>query len=73
MSCIVLDIELADKDFNKEMRVYFDENVQGYSSPPLKTANPQRKQFDVLEAFTELCETVDVWITVSFPTFCLDI
>ena len=31
--------------------------------------NPQSKQLGVQETCTELCETVDVWITVSLPTF----
>ena len=34
ISCIVLDIELADKNFIKELRVFFDKKFQGFSFRP---------------------------------------
>ena len=37
-----------------------------------KSTNPQNKQFGVQQNFTELCGTVDVWITVSFSTIFLE-
>ena len=37
-----------------------------------KSTKPQKKHFGVQETCTELCGTVDVWITVTFPTFYLE-
>ena len=37
-----------------------------------KSTIPQSNRFGVQESLTELCGTVDVWITVSFPTFFLE-
>ena len=34
-----------------------------------KSTNPQSKQCGLQEIFTKVCGTVDVWITVSLPTF----
>ena len=34
ISCLVLDIEPADEDYNKELGVYFNGNVNGYSFRP---------------------------------------
>ena len=34
-----------------------------------KRKNLQSKQFEAQETCTELCWTMDVWITVSLPTF----
>ena len=72
MSCIALDIELADQNFNKELGVLTDGNVQVYQFRPPKSVNPQSKQFGVLESWSEFCGTLDVWITVSFPTLFLE-
>ena len=36
MSCIVLDIELADKIFIKKLEVFFDGSLQGFSFCPPK-------------------------------------
>ena len=38
-----------------------------------KSLGPKSKQFDVQETCTNFFGTVDVWITVSFPTFFLEI
>ena len=37
-----------------------------------KCTNPQSKLFVVPETCTELCGTMDVWNTVSLPSFVLD-
>ena len=37
MSCIVLDIELSEKNIIKELALFFDGSVQGFSFCPLKT------------------------------------
>ena len=38
-----------------------------------KRTNPENKRFVALETCPELCGTVDVWITVSFQTFFLEL
>ena len=45
MSCIVLDIELADENVIKELGVYIDGKVQGYSFCPPKTYKPTKQAF----------------------------
>ena len=45
MSCIVLDIELADINVFQELGVYFDGKVQGYSSRPPKKHKPTKQAF----------------------------
>ena len=45
MSCIVLDIELADKNFIKELRVFTDGEVQGHPFRPLKKYKPTKQAF----------------------------
>ena len=69
MPCILPDIKLADINVTRELGVFIDGKVQGYSFRP---PNPQNKHFGVQETSTELCGTVDVWIIVSFPTFFLE-
>ena len=74
MSCIVLDIELADKNVFKALGAFMDGNVQWYSvRPTKKRTNPENKRFVAQENCPELCGTVDVWITVSFQTFFLEL
>ena len=43
MSCIVLDIELADKNIIKELGVFIDGSVQGFSFCPPKTFKPNKQ------------------------------
>ena len=43
MSCIVLDIELADKNIIKELGVFIDGSVQGFSICPPKTFKPNKQ------------------------------
>ena len=45
MSCIVLDIQLADKNVIKELGVFIDSKVQGYSFRPPKKYKPTRQAF----------------------------
>ena len=40
MSCIVLDIELTDKNINKELGLFIDGSLQGFSFCPPKTFKP---------------------------------
>ena len=43
MSCIVLDIELRDLNFNIELGVFIDGKVQGYSFRPPKKYEPTKE------------------------------
>ena len=45
MSCIVLDIELADKNVIKELGVFINGKVQGYSFRPPKKYKPSKQAF----------------------------
>ena len=54
ISCIVVDIELADINVSK-LGVFIDGKVQGYSFRLQKNTNPQNKRSDVQEKCTALC------------------
>ena len=43
MSCIVLDIELTEKNIIKELGLYFDVSVQGISFCPPKSFKPNKQ------------------------------
>ena len=43
MSCIVLDIELTDKNISKELGLFIDGSVQGFSFCPPKTFKPNKQ------------------------------
>ena len=43
MSLIVLDIELTDKNINKELGLYIDGSLQGFSFCPPKTIKPNKQ------------------------------
>ena len=43
MSCIVLDIELTEKNIIKELGLYIDGSVQGFSFCPPKSFKPNTK------------------------------
>ena len=43
MSCIVLDIELTDKNVVKELGVFIDGSVKGFSFCPLKSFKPNKQ------------------------------
>ena len=75
MSCIVLDFEVADENVVKELGVFIDGKVHGYPFRPPKKTNPntQNNRFGAQETCAELCGTVNVWVTVSFQTFFLEL
>ena len=43
MSCIVLDIELTEKNVIKELGLFIDGSVQGFSFCPPKTFKPNKQ------------------------------
>ena len=43
MSCIVLDIELTDKNIIKELGLFIDGSIQGFSFCPPKTFKPNKQ------------------------------
>ena len=43
MSCIVIDIELTDKNVIKELGLFIDGSVQGFSFCPPKTFKPNKQ------------------------------
>ena len=43
MSCIVLDVELTDKNIIKELGLFIDGSVQGFSFCPPKTFKPNKQ------------------------------
>ena len=45
MSCIVLDFELADKNITKELGVFTDGKLQGYSFRPPKKYKPTKQAY----------------------------
>ena len=69
MSCIVFYFELADIHVVKELGAFLMAKFRPIGFVFRKKPNPQNKPFGVQETCTELCETVVVWITVSFSTF----
>ena len=73
MFCIVLVIELAGKNVLKELGVFIDGIVQGYSFRPPKKYKPSNKLFGAHETCTEMCGTLDGWITVSLQTIFLEL
>ena len=73
MSCIVLDIELFDKNFFKELGVPLKARFRDTHFVIKKSTNPQNKRFGEPKNCMELCGTVDVWITVGFHTFFLEL
>ena len=73
MSCIVLDIELAKKRYQGNWSFYWWECSGTLISSSKKSTNPHSKRFAVQETCTELCETVEVWVTVSLQTFFLQL
>ena len=71
-SCIVLDIELADKKFIYLFEFAFMGMFRDTHFALQKSTNPQSKQFAVQETCMELCLPVEACITMSFPTFFLE-
>ena len=73
MSCIVLDIELADKNVLRNWESLLMVKFRDTDSVLQKSTNPQNKRFGAQETCMELCGTVDVWITVSLQNFFLEL
>ena len=73
MSCVVIDMELTDINVIKELGVFIDGKVQAYYFCPPKKYKPTKKRFGAQETCTGLCLTIDVWITVSFQRFFLEL
>ena len=72
--CIVLAIELADKNVIRKSCVFIDGKVQGYSFCPPKKYRPTKQAFWCTKNLHRiLYKKVDVWITVSFQTFFLEL
>ena len=74
MSCIVLDKEVADKKrFLKNWVFYFIAKFRDTQFVLQKSTNPQNERFGEQRTCTDLCGTVDVWITVSFQKLFLQL
>ena len=66
MSCILLDIELADTDVDRELGVSVMGMFKDFHLVFQKSTNAQNKLVGVEESCTEFRGTVDVWITANF-------
>ena len=73
MSCNVPDVELADKNLVNELEVSNNGKFQVYSFRYPKKYKPTKKRFGAQEDCTKSSGTEDVWITVSFQTFFLEL
>ena len=68
MSCILLDIALADINVIKGLGTFIDGKVQGYPFCLPNKYKSMKKHFDVQETCKKFCGTEGVWITVRFST-----
>ena len=73
MPCIVVNNEFAHKTLVKELGFLFIGMPRDTHSVFQKRTNTQNKRYGAEETYTELCRTVDVWITLSFQTFFLEL
>ena len=71
LSCFLRGVEVGDTNVNKELAVFIDGNVQRHSIRPPKKHKLTKQAVWCTRNLHELCETVDSWITVSFPTILL--
>ena len=69
MSCVVLNSELNDNKFFKNWEFFLMVTFRDTLFVLHKSRNPQNTRFGEQKTCTELCGTVDVWITVSSQTF----
>ena len=69
MSCIVLDLELTEKNKIKEMGLYINGSVQGFSFCPPKSFKPNKQTTQII--YMELRGVVESWIMRSFLLFFL--
>ena len=61
MSLIVLDIELTEKNVIKELGLFIDGSVQGFSFCPPKSFKPNNRQNGTQIIYMELCGVVENW------------
>ena len=47
MSCVVLDVELTDKNVIKELELFIDGSVQGFSFRRPKAFKPNKQTLDL--------------------------
>ena len=65
MSCILLDIELTDKNVSKELRVFIDGSVQRFSFCPPNFSNLINRWHGTQVIYMELRGVVESWIMIS--------
>ena len=65
MSCIVLDIKRTEKNIIKELGLYIDGSVQGFSFCPPKSCKPKYIQHGTQVIYMELRGVVESWIMRS--------
>ena len=63
MSCILLDIELTDKNVIKELGVFIHGSLQGFSFCPPESFKPIKQTTQVI--YMELHGVVESWIMIS--------
>ena len=73
MSCIVLCIERAQTNTNRELGVFSQECSWKTQLVYQKSTNPRTERFGVQKTCTEMRRTVDVWVTVSLQTNFLEL
>ena len=69
MSCIVLEVELANPKALKELKILLLGLFRKTLFILWKSRNPQNKHFGVQNICLEMCGTVEVWILMSSKTF----
>ena len=65
MSLFVLDIELSEKDIIKELGLYTDGFLQGFSFCPPKISNVINRRHGTQVTYMELLGIVESWIMRS--------
>ena len=65
MSCIVLDVELTDKNIIKELGLFTDGSVQGFSFCPQRLLNLINRRHGTKNTYMELHGVVENWIMRS--------
>ena len=61
MFCIVLDIELTEKNIIKELGLYIDGSVQGFSFCPQSLLNLINRRHGTQVIYMELRRVVESW------------
>ena len=65
MSCIVVDLELTDKNVIKEMGVFIDGSVQSFIFVHQRLLNPINRHHGTQNIYMELRGVVESWIMIS--------